>query len=475
MSGDSFRGRDLLDVESLSAEDVRHILDAVPSFKEVSERDIKKVPTLRGKTVINLFFEPSTRTRTSFEIAGKRLSADVVNVSVATSSVSKGESLRDMADNLAAMHADVLVVRHQVAGVPHMLARAMTQPVINAGDGAHEHPTQALLDVFTLQEKLGPPGRPQRPDRRRHRQQPGGAVQTSRPCAKLGMRVCVCGPRTMLPAGLDHLGVEWTSDFDAAIPSADAVMMLRVQRERHSDVLFPSLAAYGRALLPDRAAAAPRPRRRGRDAPGTHQPRRRDRPRRGRRPGVRHPRAGDERRGRAHGAAVPDPRGRLVDLLIRGGRVVDPEQGLDGKLDVLVAEGRVAAVGRELPLPDGAAPRVVDARGWIVAPGFIDMHVHFGEPGYEHRETIASGLAAAAAGGFTAVAMMADTQAGARHAGGDRLSAAPRRHRLRHATLSGGRRDRPISRARRWPKSTACSAPAPWRCRIARSRCATPA
>ena len=243
MSGDSFRGRDLLDVESLSAEDVRHILDAVPSFKEVSERDIKKVPTLRGKTVINLFFEPSTRTRTSFEIAGKRLSADVVNVSVATSSVSKGESLRDMADNLAAMHADVLVVRHQVAGVPHMLARAMTQPVINAGDGAHEHPTQALLDVFTLQEKLGPlDGRSALIV---------GDIASSRVARsniqamrKLGMRVCVCGPRTMLPAGLDHLGVEWTSDFDAAIPSADAVMMLRVQRERHSDVLFPSLAAY---------------------------------------------------------------------------------------------------------------------------------------------------------------------------------------------------------------------------------------
>ena len=243
MSADSFRGRDLLDVESLSAEDIRHILDAVPSFKEVSERDIKKVPTLRGKTVVNLFFEPSTRTRTSFEIAGKRLSADVVNVSVATSSVSKGESLRDMADNLAAMHADVLVLRHQVAGAPHFLARSMTQPVINAGDGAHEHPTQALLDVFTLQEKLGPLN-----DRCALIV---GDIASSRVARsnihamrKLGMRVCVCGPRTMLPVGLDRLGVEATSDFDEAIRSADAVMMLRVQRERHSDVLFPSLAEY---------------------------------------------------------------------------------------------------------------------------------------------------------------------------------------------------------------------------------------
>ena len=243
MSSVSFRGRDLLDVESLSAEDIQHILDAVPSFKEVSQRDIKKVPTLRGKTVINLFFEPSTRTRTSFEIAGKRLSADVINISVATSSVSKGESLRDMADNLAAMQADVLVVRHHVAGVPHFLARSMTQPVINAGDGAHEHPTQALLDVFTLQEQLGPlSGR---------NALIVGDIASSRVARsnvqamrKLGMRVCVCGPRTMLPVGLDQLGVESTSDFDEAIQHTDAVMMLRVQRERHSDALFPSLAEY---------------------------------------------------------------------------------------------------------------------------------------------------------------------------------------------------------------------------------------
>ena len=243
MSSVSFRGRDLLDVESLSGEDIRHILDAVPSFKEVSQRDIKKVPTLRGKTVINLFFEPSTRTRTSFEIAGKRLSADVINISVATSSVSKGESLRDMADNLAAMQADVLVVRHGVAGVPHLLARSMAQPVINAGDGAHEHPTQALLDVFTLQEQLGPlDGR---------NALIVGDIASSRVARsnvlamrKLGMRVCVCGPRTMLPVGLDQLGVESTSNFDEAIQRTDAVMMLRVQRERHNDTLIPSLAEY---------------------------------------------------------------------------------------------------------------------------------------------------------------------------------------------------------------------------------------
>jgi aspartate carbamoyltransferase catalytic subunit len=243
MSSISFRGRDLLDVETLSAEDIQHILDAVPSFKEVSERDIKKVPTLRGKTVINLFFEPSTRTRTSFEIAGKRLSADVVNISVATSSFSKGESLRDMADNLAAMQADVLIVRHHVAGVPHFLARSVPQPVINAGDGAHEHPTQALLDVFTLQEKWG--------SLQGRSALIVGDIASSRVARsnvlamrKLGMQVCVCGPPTMLPVGLDQLGVESTSDFDEAIQSTDVVMMLRMQRERHKDVLFPSLAEY---------------------------------------------------------------------------------------------------------------------------------------------------------------------------------------------------------------------------------------
>ena len=249
MSSISFRGRDLLDVETLSTEDIQHILDAVPSFKEVSERDIKKVPTLRGKTIVNLFFEPSTRTRTSFEIAGKRLSADVVNISVSTSSVSKGESLRDMADNLAAMQADVLIVRHHVAGVPHFLARSVPQPVINAGDGAHEHPTQALLDVFTLQEKWG--------SLQGRSALIVGDIASSRVARsnvlamrKLGMQVCVCGPPTMLPVGLDQLGVESTSDFDEAIQSTDVVMMLRMQRERHKDVLFPSLAEYaGRYCL----------------------------------------------------------------------------------------------------------------------------------------------------------------------------------------------------------------------------------
>jgi aspartate carbamoyltransferase catalytic subunit len=238
-----FRGRDLLGMEDLTAADICAILDSAASFKEISEREIKKVPTLRGKTIINLFFEPSTRTRTSFEIAGKRLSADVINISVSTSSLSKGETLRDTAATLAAMRADVLVVRHSAAGVPHMLARFSPSPVINAGDGAHEHPTQALLDLYTIREKLDTlEGR---------RVVIVGDIANSRVARsniigmhKLGMDVGVCGPRTMIPVGMESWGVDYHSDFDAVLPDADVVMMLRIQRERHGDVLFPSLQEY---------------------------------------------------------------------------------------------------------------------------------------------------------------------------------------------------------------------------------------
>jgi aspartate carbamoyltransferase catalytic subunit len=239
----AFRGRDLLGIEDLSPQELRYILDEVPAFKEVSEREIKKVPTLRGKTLINLFFEPSTRTRTSFEIAGKRLSADVVNISAAGSSMSKGESLRDTADNLAAMHADVLIVRHSAAGAPHLLARFLDSPVINAGDGAHEHPTQALLDVFTIREHLGSlAGR---------KVLIVGDIASSRVARsnilamrKLDMQVSVCGPPTMMPLGIETMDVRCTHDLDAAIADTDVIMMLRIQRERHAEHLFPSLQEY---------------------------------------------------------------------------------------------------------------------------------------------------------------------------------------------------------------------------------------
>ena len=239
----NFHGRDLLGIEDLTPEELRYILDEVPAFKEVSERDIKKVPTLRGKTIINLFFEPSTRTRTSFEIAGKRLSADVINISASGSSVSKGESLRDMAENLSAMHADALIVRHSAAGAPHFLARCLDQPVINAGDGAHEHPTQALLDVYTIRERLGTlAGRTALIV---------GDIASSRVARsnilamrKLGMHVCVCGPQTMMPIGIEHMEVGCSNDFDAEISDADVIMMLRIQRERHGEPLLPSLQEY---------------------------------------------------------------------------------------------------------------------------------------------------------------------------------------------------------------------------------------
>lgn len=238
-----FRGRDLLGIDALTPEEICHILETVPPFKEVSAREIKKVPTLRGKTVINLFFEPSTRTRTSFEIAGKRLSADVINISASGSSMSKGETLRDTAENLAAMQADAIVVRHRAAGVPHLLARYLESPVINAGDGAHEHPTQALLDLYTIQERVG--------DLAGRAVLIVGDIASSRVARsnmlamrKLGMRVCVCAPRTMMPIGIEQYGVEYTYDFDAAIQDTDVVMMLRIQRERHGEVLFPSLQEY---------------------------------------------------------------------------------------------------------------------------------------------------------------------------------------------------------------------------------------
>jgi aspartate carbamoyltransferase catalytic subunit len=237
------RGRDLLGIEELAADEIRYILETVPPFKEVSAREIKKVPTLRGKTIINLFFEPSTRTRTSFEIAGKRLSADVINISASGSSMSKGETLRDTAENLAAMQADAIIVRHSAAGVPHLLARYLESPVINAGDGAHEHPTQALLDLYTIQERLGMlEGRSVLIV---------GDIASSRVARsnmlamhKLGMHVCVCGPRTMIPIGIEQYGVEYTDDLDTAIRDTDVVMMLRIQRERHGEVLLPSLQEY---------------------------------------------------------------------------------------------------------------------------------------------------------------------------------------------------------------------------------------
>jgi aspartate carbamoyltransferase catalytic subunit len=235
--------KDLLAIADLSREDIERFLLTTDAMHEISQREIKRVPTLRGRTVINVFLEPSTRTRVSFEIAAKRLSADAVNVSSAGSSLSKAETLADMARNLAAMCADVLVVRHATAGVPAMLAAQIDVPVINAGDGAHEHPTQALLDAYTVRQAFGGcEGRVVSII---------GDITHSRVArsdihvfTKLGAEVRIAGPPTMLPVGSDELGVKPCTSIEEALDGAHAIVMLRIQNERLESPLIPSVREY---------------------------------------------------------------------------------------------------------------------------------------------------------------------------------------------------------------------------------------
>ena len=238
-----FEKKDILGIKDISVDEIKLILETAESFLEISTREIKKVPTLRGKSVINLFYEASTRTRTSFEIAGKRLSADTINISASTSSVVKGETLIDTARNLEAMNPDVIVIRHSAAGAPHMLARLLRQSIINAGDGAHEHPTQALLDMMTIKEKKG-----------------GiaglkvaiiGDIMHSRVArsniyglSKMGAKIVLAGPATMLPRNIEQMGVAVHTKLEDAIVDADVVMMLRIQLERQNQSIFPSLREY---------------------------------------------------------------------------------------------------------------------------------------------------------------------------------------------------------------------------------------
>jgi len=237
--------KSLLGIAELAPDEIVEILDAAESFKEVQSRSIKKVPALRGQTVVNLFFENSTRTRSSFEIAEKRLSADVLNFSVSTSSVAKGESLRDTAQNIEAMNADIIVMRHGSSGACHFLDRQVRARVVNAGDGQHEHPTQALLDASTLREIFG--------------RIEGlnvvilGDIDHSRVArsnifllTKLGANVTVCGPPTMLPEDIENLGVTCTTDVRKALRDADAVNVLRIQFERQHEPLIPSIREYAR-------------------------------------------------------------------------------------------------------------------------------------------------------------------------------------------------------------------------------------
>jgi aspartate carbamoyltransferase catalytic subunit len=239
----SLRRKDLLGISDLSPEEISLVLDTAVAMKEIGSRPIKKVPALRGKTVVNLFYEPSTRTRTSFEIAEKRLSADTLNIAVASSSVVKGETLADTALNIEAMQPDMIVMRHSSSGACHLLSRICRSAIINAGDGMHEHPTQALLDAFTIRERKG--------------QLQGlkvaiiGDLLHSRVLrsnihllTKMGADVWVCGPPTLFPADIARFGVNATSNVDQAVADADVVMLLRIQLERMEGAYFPSLREY---------------------------------------------------------------------------------------------------------------------------------------------------------------------------------------------------------------------------------------
>ena len=237
--------KDILDMASLSVEDIQQILDTADSMKEISERPIKKVPTLRGKTVILFFYEPSTRTRLSFDIAAKRLSADSLSISASTSSLVKGETLLDTAKNLEAMRPDVVILRHAYAGAPHMLARHLKASLINAGDGTHAHPTQALLDMLTIRQFKGTLS--------------GlkitiiGDITHSRVArsncvglTKMGSHVTLAGPRTMIPKGIESLGVDVAPSVEQAIEGADVVMMLRIQKERQKGFSMSTERDYAR-------------------------------------------------------------------------------------------------------------------------------------------------------------------------------------------------------------------------------------
>ncbi|MEJ2535567.1 MAG: aspartate carbamoyltransferase catalytic subunit [Calditrichia bacterium] len=239
----TFQSKHLLGLERTSAEDIFTILDTAKSFREVLDRPIKRLPTLQGKTVVNLFYEPSTRTRISFELAEKRLSADIVNFSASTSSVKKGETLIDTVKNIEAMKIDMVVVRHSSPGAPHLLARVMNANIINAGDGGHEHPTQALLDMFTIRQKLG--------DLKGKTVALVGDISHSRVAMsnihglnKLGAKVIVCGPSTLIPREIQKLNVEVYHNIDEIIPKVDVLNILRLQLERQREALFPSLREY---------------------------------------------------------------------------------------------------------------------------------------------------------------------------------------------------------------------------------------
>lgn len=245
----------LLDIESLTPEEVTCILDTAREFKSVGQRTIKKSPVLRGKTVVNLFAEPSTRTRISFELAATRLSADIVNFTTEASSLQKGETLKDTALNLEALKADIFIVRHSASGASHFLSRFLKGSVINAGDGAHGHPTQALLDVFTIREHKG--------DVKGLNVTILGDILYSRVARSniwalnhLGANVTLCGPSTLVPKVFEQMGCKVTYDIDEAIASADVINLLRIQHERQRKTMFPSIGEYAKLFSLNKARLA---------------------------------------------------------------------------------------------------------------------------------------------------------------------------------------------------------------------------
>ena len=432
--------RHLLGIEHMSRDEIEHVLETSEAMLEISQREIKRVPTLRGRTVINVFLESSTRTRVSFEIAAKRLSADAINVTRAGSSLSKAETLADMARNLAAMSADVLVVRDSVAGVPHMLAERVRVPVVNAGDGCHEHPTQALLDAFTLRQSLGSlEGRVVAIV---------GDISHSRVArsdiycfTKLGAEVRVAAPPTMMPAGIEALGVKPCFSMQEALPGADVVVMLRIQQERLAGALFPSVREYSRHLRPERAHAGAGQAGRDRAAPRADQSRRRDRERHRRRRAVAHPRPGHQRRGRAHGRALPaDGRCGVSRLRIANARLLDPASGRDelGSLDVVDGRDRVAsAASRRGRAGRGARGERALARARLRRPAHAPARARAGVQG-RHRD----GHAGRGRRRLHARVLHGEHRSGERQPGGDRVHPAARA-RVRQRARARDRRGDP--------------------------------
>src|SRR5919204_637902 len=356
--------RHLISAADLTRDDAVLILDTAEEMARVADRPIKKLPTLRGRTIVNLFFEDSTRTRISFEAAEKRLSADVINFSAKGSSVSKGESLKDTAQTLEAMGVDAVVIRHGASGAPYRLANSgwIDAAVINAGDGTHQHPTQSLLDAFTMRRRLigRDAGLGQDLDGRRITVV--GDVLHSRVARSnvdllhtLGADVTLVAPPTLVPVGVGTWPCEVSYDLDSTLPKSDAVMMLRVQRERMNAAFFPTEREYARRYGLDGQRMARMP---------EHAV-------------VMHP--GPMNRGMEITAEVADsPRCTAVEQ---------------------VASGELTAPGAE----------VVRADGRILLPGLVDLHTHLREPGREDSETVLTGTRAAAKGGYTAVFAMANT------------------------------------------------------------------